>query len=164
LPVLTAERIIRLAVDINVFIADILSSRPQGRASASTRIVEAVREGRCPAGPVQFIASLPMIENFANVLLRRLGYGRSEADEKAWLLEQYALDGPMPSHPYVAVASGYIPFETEEQFRRAAENQLRPEHAGKPRPAPRSASCCAPLPLAGDPMTDRDEGFTVSDL
>jgi hypothetical protein len=128
---LTAERIIRLAVDINVFIADILSSRPQGRASASTRIVEAVREGRCPAGPVQFIASLPMIENFANVLLRRLGYGRSEADEKAWLLEQYALEGPMPSHPYVAVASGYIPFETEEQFRRAAEDQLRPEHAGK---------------------------------
>jgi hypothetical protein len=128
---LSGERIIRLAVDINVFVADILSSRPQGRASASTRIVEAVREGRCPAGPVQFIASLPMIENFADVLRRRLGYSRSDADEKAWLLEQYALDGPMPSRPYVSVGSGYIPFETVEQLREAVETQLRPENAGK---------------------------------
>ena len=125
------ERIIRLAVDINVFVADILSSRPQGRASASTRIVEAVREGRCPAGPVQFVASLPMIENFADVLRRRLGYSRSDADEKAWLLEQYALDGPVPSGPYVSVGSRYIPFETEEQLRKAVETQLRPENAEK---------------------------------
>ena len=131
MPLLTDERIIRLAVDINVFVADILSSRPQGRASASTRIVEAVREGRCPAGAIQFVASLSMIENFADVLRRRLGYSRSDADEKAWLLEQYALDGPMPSHPYVSVGSGNVPFETEEQLRRAAESHLRPENAGK---------------------------------
>lgn len=128
---MNGERIIRLAVDINVFVADILSSRPQGRASASTRIIEAVREGRCPAGLVQFIASLPMIENFADVLRRRLGYSRSNADEKAWLLEQYALDGPMPSGPYVSVGSRYIPFETEEQLRKAAETQLGPENAEK---------------------------------
>jgi hypothetical protein len=131
LPILSGERIVRLAVDINVFVADILSSRPQGRASASTRVVEALREGWCPAGPVQFIASLPMIENFADVLRRRLGYSRSDADEKAWLLEQYALDGPMPSRPYVSVGDGYIPFETEEQLRGAVESQLRPENAGK---------------------------------
>jgi PIN domain len=128
---LTEQRVIRLAVDINVFVADILSSRPLGRASASTRIVEAVREGQCPAGPVQFVASLPMIENFANVLVRHLGYSRSEADEKAWLLEQYSLEGPMPSHPHVAVGSGHIPFETEEQLRSAVENQFRPENTGK---------------------------------
>jgi hypothetical protein len=128
---LTKERVIRLAVDINVFVADILSSRPRGRASASTRIVEAVREGRCPAGPVQLIASLPLIENFADVLRRRLGFSRADADEKAWLLEQYALDGPMPSHPHVVVGSGYIPFESEQQLRAALADQLRPENAAK---------------------------------
>jgi hypothetical protein len=128
---LNEERIIRLAVDINVFVADILSSRPQGRASASTRIVEAVREGRCPAGPVQLIASLPLIENFANVLQRHLGYSRASADEKAWLLEQYALEGPMPSHPHITVGSRYIPFETERQLSQALELQLRPENATK---------------------------------
>jgi hypothetical protein len=90
-----------------------------------------VREGRCPPGPVQFVAALPLIENYADVLRRRLGYSRSEAEEKAWLLEQYALEGPMPSHPHVSVASGYIPFETEEQLKMAAQHQLRPEHATK---------------------------------
>jgi PIN domain len=128
---LTEDRVIRLAVDINVFVADILSTRPQGRASASTRIVEAVREGRCPAGPVQLITSLPLIENFANVLERRLGYSSASADEKAWLLEQYALEGPMPSHPHLTVGSRYIPFETERQLRQALEDQLRPENTAK---------------------------------
>jgi hypothetical protein len=131
LPALNEERVIRLAVDINVFVADILSSRLQGRASASTRIVEAVRDGRCPAGPVQLITSLPLIENFANVLHRRLGYSSASADEKAWLLEQYALDGPMPSRPHLTVGSRYIPFETEQQLRQALKHQLRPENAAK---------------------------------
>jgi PIN domain len=130
LPALNEERVIRLAVDINVFVADILSSRLQGRASASTRIVEAVRDGRCPAGPVQLITSLPLIENFANVLHRRLGYSSASADEKAWLLEQYALDGPMPSRPHLTVGR-YIPFETEQQLRQALKHQLRPENAAK---------------------------------
>jgi hypothetical protein len=40
---------------------------------------------------------LPLIENFANVLQRRLGYSRASADEKAWLLEQYSREGPLPS-------------------------------------------------------------------
>jgi hypothetical protein len=128
---LTEDRVIRLAVDINVLVADILSTRPHGRASASTRIVEAVREGRCPAGPVQLITSLPLIENFASVLQRRLGYSRAGADEKAWLLEQYTLEGPMPSHPHLTVGSRYIPFETERQLRQALEHQLRPENATK---------------------------------
>ena len=131
LPLLTDERVIRLAVDINVFVADILSSRPQGRASASTRIVEAVREGRCRPAPSNSWPRLPMIEDFADVFRRRLGYSRSDADEKAWLLEQYALDGPMPSKPYVSVGSSYIPFETEEQLRSAVESQLRPANAGQ---------------------------------
>lgn len=128
---MSEERVIRLAVDINVFIADILSSRPQGRAGASARIIDAVREGRCPAGPLQLIASLPLIENFANVLQRRLGYSRASADEKAWLLERYSLEGPLPSRPYVVVGSRYIPFETERQLRQALEHQLRPENAAK---------------------------------
>jgi hypothetical protein len=131
LPALNEERVIRLAVDINVFVADILSTRLQGRASASTRIVEAVRDGRCPAGPVQLITSLPLIENFANVLQRRLGYSRASADEKAWLLEQYALEGPTPSRPHLTVGSRYIPFETERQLRQALEHQLRPANAAK---------------------------------
>jgi hypothetical protein len=87
------------------------------------------RSARSPL--VQLITSLPLIENLANVLQRRLGYGKASADEKAWLLEQYALDGPMPSHPYLAVGSRFIPFETERQLRQALEHQLKSKKAAK---------------------------------
>jgi hypothetical protein len=50
------------------------------------------------------------------------------AEERAWILQQYALEGPTPDHPYLSVGSGYIPFETEEEWRRSIANHLgRPE-------------------------------------
>jgi hypothetical protein len=131
MPPVTAARIIRLALDINVFVADVLSFRLGRRNGAATMIVDAVRDGACPAGPVQLITSLPMIETYASVLRRRLDYAAAEADEKAWLLEQYALDGPMPDHPHVTVGCGYIPFETEEQLRQSIENHRSDAEAGK---------------------------------
>jgi PIN domain len=121
----TDERVVRLAPDINVFIADILSRRNRRRATASTRIVDAVSSGRSPAGPVQLVTSLPIIENYANVLERRLGYEAADAAEKAWILEQYAREGPLPTDPYVAVGSGYLQFETEQEWLQATQTHLK---------------------------------------
>jgi hypothetical protein len=130
-PVLTSERAIRLTLDINVFIADILSREIGRRNTAASVLVEAVRTGRCPAGPVQLVTSLPIIENYANVLFRRLGYDTAAAEERAWILRQYALEGPTPDYPYVSVGSGYIPFETEEEWRRSIANHLGRSEAAK---------------------------------
>ena len=128
MPALTSERAIRLTLDINVFIADILSSEIGRRNTAASFLVEAVRTGISPAGPVQLVTSLPIIENYANVLSRRLGYDTAAAEERAWILQQYALEGPTPDHPYLGVGSGYIPFETEEEWRRSVATHLgRPE-------------------------------------
>lgn len=124
MPAMTVERTIRLALDINVLVAEILSTRRGRRNTAAATLVEAVRSGICPAGPVQLVTSLPVIENYANVLRRRLGYDAAAADEKAWILQQYALEGPMPDRPYLSVGSGYIPFETEEQLRQSIANHL----------------------------------------
>jgi hypothetical protein len=125
-PELADERVVRIALDINVLVADILS-RDRRRASAATRMVEAATSGRCAAGPVQLVTSLPIIENYADVLRRRLGYDPETAQEKAWLLEQYAHEGAVPTNPFVPVGTGYVPFETEADARRAAEAHLRRE-------------------------------------
>jgi hypothetical protein len=130
-PALTSERVIRLTLDINVFIADILSTEVGRRNTAASFLVEAVRSGTASAGPVQLVTSLPIIENYANVLSRRLGYDAAAAEEKAWILQQYALEGPMPDHPYLSVGSGYIPFETEEEWRRSIANHLGRSEADK---------------------------------
>jgi hypothetical protein len=124
-PALTDPRIIRLALDINVLVADLLAARAHRRGNAATMIVDTVRDGACPAGPVQLVTSLPIIENYASVLRRHFGYTAAGADEKAWLLDEYARAGPLQDHPHLPVASSYIPFETEEQLRQSIQN-----HAG----------------------------------
>jgi hypothetical protein len=64
---------IRLIPDINVRIADQLSHRRGLRAGAATMIVDAVKDGTCPARPVQLVISLPMIEAYANMLRTAAG-------------------------------------------------------------------------------------------
>ena len=131
MPQLAGERVVRLALDINVLVADVLAQRKGRRGTACSMLVEAVRDGTCPAGPVQLVTSIPIIENYANVLQRHLGYSGAEASEKAWLLEQYAIEGPMPEHPRVVVGSRYIPFETELEMRQAIENFADPANAAR---------------------------------
>ena len=131
MPAVTTERAIRLTLDINVFIADILSTEVGRRNTAASFLVEAVRTGTSPAGPVQLVTSLPIIENYANVLSRRLGYGAVAAEERAWILQQYALEGPMPDHPYLSVGGGYIPFETEVEWRRSIADHVGRSEADK---------------------------------
>lgn len=121
MPPVSEDRILRLALDINVLVADLLATRKGRRGTASAMLVDAVRDGMCPAGTVQLVTSLPVIENFTSVLRRHFGYTAFEAAERAWLLEQYTLEGPMPDHPAVAVGTGYIPFETETELRQAVE-------------------------------------------
>jgi PIN domain len=131
MPQLIDERVIRLALDINVLFADILSRQQRRRGTASSMLVEAIRDGTCPAGPVQLVTSVPIIENYANLLQRKLGYSRAEADEKAWLLQQYAIAGPVSYPAQIPVGAGYIPFETEAQMRQSIESFSAPHNAEK---------------------------------
>lgn len=131
MPDLAEGHHLRLCLDINVLISDLLASRKGRRGTAASMVVGSVRDGVCPAGPVQLVTSLPIIENYASVLQRRFGYSRIDAEEKAWLLEQYAIDGPMPEHPQLVVGSGYIPFETEAELRAAVDAFAGSENAAK---------------------------------
>ena len=128
---MTDDRVIRLTPDLNILVADLLSRRRGLRPGAATMIVDAVRDGVCPAGPVQLVISVPMIEAFANVLQRRLGYARTVAEERAWLLADYALAGPLRDRPHVPVGSGFIPFETEGQLRQSIEARSRSSDTAK---------------------------------
>jgi hypothetical protein len=124
------ERVIRITLDINILVSDIISTARSVRATASTMIVDAVRDGRCPAGPVQLITSLPIIEAYADVLQRRLGYLREAAFSKADALESYALDGAMPTAPLLMIGTGFVPFATEEEIKVAVANFLLREDRG----------------------------------
>lgn len=114
------ERVIRLAVDINVWYADLLATQRNRKGTASRYIADAVRTGTCPAGPVQLIISVPIIENWASVLQRHFGYSLPDANEQAALLYDYASDGAMGAPPSIVVGSGHVPFADQAAERQAA--------------------------------------------
>ena len=113
---------LRLALDINVFVAQILSRQNRMPATACAQLVGWAADGVSPAGPTQLVISVPMLENFAHVLKRAFGYSAVDAQARADLLGAYASEGPIPVPPFIAVAMGYVPFETEEEMRRSIEN------------------------------------------
>lgn len=114
-------RAIRLTLDLNVLVSDLIARERGIAATAASMIVDAVRDGISPAGPVQLVVSIPMIEAYADVLERRLDYPREAAFAKAEMLGAYALEGPMPIAPLITVGAGFVPFATEEEIRQAAK-------------------------------------------
>lgn len=118
------ERAIRICLDINVLVADLLGTIKGKRGTASRYLVDAVRNGECDAGPVQLITSVPVIENWASVLTRKFGYDKHSAEETAWLLQDYALEGPLAIPPSIMVGAGHVPFASEEEEFAAAQAHL----------------------------------------
>lgn len=112
---------LRLALDINVFVAEILSRQNRVAPTACAQLVNWAADGVSPAGPTQLVISVPMLENFANVLKRAFGYSAVDAQARADLLNAYATEGPIPVPPFIAVAMGYVPFETEDEMRKSIE-------------------------------------------
>ena len=131
MPAITEGRVIRLSIDLNVLFAD-QKARDKGvRGTAARMLMDAIRDGTCPAGPVQLVTSVPVIENWADSMRRHLGYSRDFAQEKAALLYEYANQGPMPEGPRIVVGMGHVPFGTEEQVRNSIRTRASPKNADK---------------------------------
>lgn len=131
MPSVTPVRVVRMGLDLNVLYSD-QKARDQGvRGTAARMLVDAVRDGTCPAGPVQLVTSVPVIENWADVLRRRFGYAPDLAREKADLLYDYASQGPLPEGPRIVVGSGHIPFGTEQEVCNAIRAHSLPRNADK---------------------------------
>lgn len=94
-------------------------------------LVDAVAAGVCPAGPVQLVISVPMIESWANVLRRHFGFPLAAAEEMAWIARSYAVDGPLGLAPQIVVGSQFVPFERETDMRNAIRAHSRDDQTEK---------------------------------
>ena len=131
MPSVNPERVVRLSLDLNVLWSDQRARDLGVRGTAASMLVDAVRDGRCPAGPVQLITAVPVIEAWADVLRRHLGYAPDAAREKADLLQDYAIQGPMAASPRLVVGSGHVPFGTEQEVLDSIRTHAEPENADK---------------------------------
>jgi predicted small metal-binding protein len=122
------DLIARLCLDINVFYADLASRALRVRPSACSELVEFVLSGASPAGGVQLIISVPMIEQWQNVLERHFAFERRDAEELASILYDIASDGPAALDPLVVIGSGFVPFASEAEVMAAARRHARDAH------------------------------------
>ena len=61
---------LRVCLDLNIWVADFLGTRRGRRGGSSPWLADAVRSGACPAGPLQLVVSLGMLDRLALVLVR----------------------------------------------------------------------------------------------
>jgi hypothetical protein len=77
-------------------------------------LVDAVRAGRCPAGSLQLVVSLGMLERLGSVLVRVLGVEPAVAETALRAIAGIASLGPAGDHPYAVVGGGIYPIRDEE--------------------------------------------------
>lgn len=70
------------------------SQRLGRRDTATTTLVEAVRSGHSPQGPVALVVSWGMLERLRLVLARDLGFSQADATRLTELIASYAREGP----------------------------------------------------------------------
>lgn len=99
----------RLCLDLNVWLGAILSEKLGRRDTAAQTLVEAVRSGLGPRGPVSLVVSWGMLNRLREVLAR-FEFGVAEADRLIQVIATIARDGPSLTLGGV----GVLPLDDEE--------------------------------------------------
>jgi hypothetical protein len=84
----------RICLDLNVWCAAFIARRMGRRDTAALGLVDAVRSGQSPRGPVSLIMSWGMLERLKTVLARDLGFSDRDAARAVDLIASYAREGP----------------------------------------------------------------------
>ncbi len=109
-----APGLIRICLDLNVWIADFLSTRRERRSGSSAWLADAVRSGMSPAGPVQLVVSLGMLDRLASVLTREFAVPPILADALVRAISNIAEFGPAGDYPHVVVGGSVYPIRDVE--------------------------------------------------
>ena len=106
--------LLRLCLDLNVWVADFLGTRRGRRGGSSPWLADAVRSGTWQAGPLQLVVSLGMLDRLALVLTREFQVEADEAETLVRAIGGVASFGPAGDHPHALVGGGVYPLRDEE--------------------------------------------------
>jgi hypothetical protein len=109
-----ATRPIRIVLDVNVLVSDVIS-RSLGRAgTTSQKLVDALLIGKIGDLPAQLVISLAMLDSFRGVLLR-LGASSASTDAAANALLDLTRHGPDRLDPYLLLDDGHVAFSLRDR-------------------------------------------------
>jgi predicted nucleic acid-binding protein len=106
--------LLRLCLDLNVWVADFLGTRRGKRGGSSPWLADAVRSGACQAGPLQLVVSLGMLDRLSLVLTREFRIEADAAETLVRAIGSVASFGPAGDHPQALVGGGVYPLRDEE--------------------------------------------------
>ena len=106
--------LLRVCLDLNVWVADFLGTRRGRRGGSSPWLADAVRFGACQAGPLQLVVSLGMLDRLALVLTREFQIEADVAEALVRAIGGVASFGPAGDHPHALVGGGVYPLRDEE--------------------------------------------------
>lgn len=100
---------LRLCLDLNVWVGAFLAEKYGRQDTAAQSLVEAIRVGQSPRGPVALVISWGMLFRLNTVILRLTG-DKSAADRLMAIIAAFAQDGPSLTLGGV----GVLPLDDEE--------------------------------------------------
>jgi predicted nucleic acid-binding protein len=111
----SAEAVLRLCLDLNVWVADLLAARKGRSRTVAQSLVDVVRDGRCALGSVQLVISWGMLDRLHLVLTREFAVERGLADTLVNAIATLARRGPSGTSPYVLLGgTGVLPLRDPE--------------------------------------------------
>jgi len=111
----TDRGILRLCLDLNIWVADLLAHASGGRGTAAQTLVDIVRDGTCSLGPTQLVISWGMLDRLGEVLIREFRVPSADVTSLLSSIATIAQKGPTGVAPYVLLGgTGVIPLRDTE--------------------------------------------------
>ena len=107
-------RVVRLCLDLNVFIAAEISNAAGRRDSASQLLVGYVEQGHSPAGPIQLVISQGMLDRLELRFRDAAGVSPENAAALVTTLAELARLGPAGLGRVIPVGIGVLPIREPE--------------------------------------------------
>jgi predicted nucleic acid-binding protein len=105
---------LRIVLDVNIFVSDVISRRLGRTGTTSQKLVNAMLAGKIGDRPAQLVISLAMLESFRGALLRlRAPPATIEAASNALL--DLTRNGPDRLDPYLLLDTGHAAFSTRDR-------------------------------------------------
>jgi hypothetical protein len=115
---------LRLCLDLNVFVANLLARAKGCQGTACQALVAAAWRGRCAAGPVQLVISWGMLDRLEDVLRHQLGIGRGTAQRYRASLAALAVAGPSGLPPSLTLGGTGVVLLHDIEDRHVPETAL----------------------------------------
>lgn len=108
---------LRVCLDLNIYVADLLSRQRCRSGSAAQTLVEIVRRGASSLGPTQLVISWGMLNTLGHVLREQLQVDDEATTLYLDALVRYATEGPLGQAPFIVVgAQGLVPVRDVEDL------------------------------------------------